>query len=262
MNHGHKTALITGASQGIGFALAKECAAQGYQVVLVARDEQVLQERVRELEHSYSVSAQYIVKDLSLPAAAEELHKTITSQEISVDILINNAGFGTYGPFESIDLLQTQAMIQVNILTLTTLTKLFLSDMRKKNYGKILQVASTAAFEPGPLMAVYFATKAFVLSFSEALTEELRGTGITITTLCPGPTNTQFSARAKATRSGIFHDKSMFTADMVARIGFSALMHGKRVVIPGFKNKCLVFLTRITPKSLLLRVMKFMMKEY
>jgi len=246
-----KTALITGASGGIGFELAKLFAADGYDLVLVARTRETLQKLAEELSARYGVRAEVLPKDLALPGAPEEIHRQLGQSGVAVDILVNNAGFGTFGFFAETPPASTMEMLQVNMTALTHLTRLFVEDMRSKKFGRILNVASTAAFQPGPLMAVYYATKAYVLSFSEALANELRGTGVSVTVLCPGPTHTGFQKRAHMEGSPLTSGGNLPVMDAatVARIGYRGLMKGKTIVIPGFVNRLLVFSVRFGPRS-------------
>src|SRR2546423_6004428 len=198
------TALITGASSGIGLDLARLVAADGNNVVLVARSGDKLAELAAELESKHHIRAFVAPIDLADPGAPEELYHVLEEQGIAIDILINNAGFGTHGPFAEADLAAQMQMLQVNVAALTQLTWLFLQPMIRRKQGRIMNVASTAAFQPGPFMAVYYASKAYLLSFSEALANELHGTGVTVTTLCPGPTITGFQHRAGLEGMGIF----------------------------------------------------------
>ncbi len=181
----HKTALITGSANGIGYELASTFAENGYNLVLVDKDEEKLTLIAEEFPQKFGISVKTLVKDLSISTSPTEIFTELQQAGIKIDILVNNAGFGTYGVFSETDLTTELKMLQVNIVCLTHLTKLFLKDMITQGNGKILNVASVAAFQPGPLMAVYFATKAYVLSFSEAIANELEGTGVTVTTLCP-----------------------------------------------------------------------------
>jgi short-subunit dehydrogenase len=190
---GRKTALVTGASSGIGLDLAKRFAAEGYDVALVARSEGKLKEVAAALEAEHKVRAHVVTADLAKAGAADALVAALDARGIDVDVLVNNAGYASYGAFAETDLADELAMIQVNVVVLTHLTKLLVRKMVAKRSGRVLNVASTAAFQPGPLMAVYYATKAYVLSFSEAIAEELRDTGVTVTALCPGPTRTAFA---------------------------------------------------------------------
>src|SRR5688572_15971808 len=227
------TALITGASSGIGLDLAHLFAQDGHDVVLVARSEDKLRELATELERKHKIAAHVIVADLTRQDAPQQVFERAPA----VDILVNNAGFGTSGKFAEADLRTELEMIQVNVTALTYLTKLFLTPMLQRGHGRILNVASTAAFQPGPLMAVYYATKAYVLSFSEAIAEELRGTGVTVTVLCPGPTATGFQKNANLGSETLLKVMRPVSSMSVARAGYRALMRGQRVVIPGVKNK-------------------------
>jgi short-subunit dehydrogenase len=192
-----KTALITGASGGIGLDLARLFAEGGYDVVLVARTESKLKELATELASKHGVSARAVAADLADPAAPAQLMERLKAEGVQVDVLVNNAGYGGYGTFAETELDAELKMIQLNISALTALSKAVLPGMLARKSGRILNVASTAAFQPGPLMAVYYATKAYVLSFSEALANETKGTGVTVTCLCPGPTKTGFQQQAK-----------------------------------------------------------------
>jgi short-subunit dehydrogenase len=246
------TALITGASSGIGLDLAHLFAADGHDVVLVARSEGTLRELAGELEAKYSISARVIVADLARPDAPREVFAAAPP----VDILVNNAGFGISGRFAETALRTELDIIQVNITALTHLTKLFLPQMLARGRGRILNVASTAAFQPGPLMAVYYATKAYVLSFSEAIAEELRETEVTVTALCPGPTATGFQKVADLGTESLLKLMKPVSSMDVARAGYRAMMRGQRVVIPGIKNKLGVQSVRITPRRVVTRVLR------
>lgn len=241
------TALVTGASSGIGLDLARELAKNGHDVVLVARTASRLQGVAAELQKS-GVTAQVIAADLSRPSEAEEIVSELKRRNLEIDVLVNNAGYGLTGPFAENDLQRELGMIQVNVVALTHLTKLLLRPMVARRRGRILNVASTAAFQPGPLMAVYYATKAYVLSFSEALADELRNSGVTVTTLCPGPTRTRFAEIAKMTESRLFTMMRPMSSEDVARAGYRGMMSGKRLVIPGAKNKLLVQSLRVSPR--------------
>jgi short-subunit dehydrogenase len=259
MNHA-KTALITGASSGIGYELTGLFARDGYNLVLVARNQRQLLQMADELKEQYRVSVKIISKDLSAASAPEEIFTELEQESIEIDALVNNAGSATYGLFSETNLDVELQMMQVNMVTLTHLTKLFLPGMLKKRMGKILNVASTAAFQPGPLMAVYYATKAYVLSFSEALADELRGTGVNVTALCPGPTASGFQKRAQMEDSKLFSGQIM-DAQTVAHIGYHGLMTNKRVVIPGLRNRMLVEVVRFTPREMVTRVVRNMQES-
>jgi short-subunit dehydrogenase len=240
------TALITGASVGIGRELAKLCARDGYDVVLVARSHAVLQDLATEISESTGRTAWVVAKDLALASTPVEIFRQLADSNVTVDVLINNAGFGLLGRFWELDDRQQMQMIQVNIAALTHLTRLFLPGMIERRRGRILNVASTAAFQPGPLMSVYYATKAYVVSFSEAIHNECRDFGVTATALCPGPTRTEFDKRAGASESKLFGGRVM-EASTVAQIGFRAMTQGKPLVIAGRMNAVMAFLTRFAP---------------
>ncbi|WP_018131018.1 SDR family NAD(P)-dependent oxidoreductase [Effusibacillus pohliae] len=250
-----KTALITGASSGIGRDLTKLFARDGYDLVLVARSESVLSRLTKELQEQFGISVKVIVKDLALPASPVEIYEELQKESIRVNVLVNNAGFGLYGFFSETDGQAEWEMIQLNIAALTQLTKLFLPAMMERGEGKILNVASMAAFQPGPLMAVYYATKAYVLSFSEALANELQGTGVSVTALCPGPTSTGFEKRAGLEQSKLFKSGTM-DSETVANIGYVGLMQNKTVVIPGLKNKLMAFSVRFLPRNTVTRIVR------
>ena len=243
------TALITGASGGIGLDLARLLAADKYNLILVARNADKLGQIAVELRDKHKIQAVAVPIDLADPAAPEELFHLLEERGIGIDVLINNAGFGTHGLFADSDPVAELQMIQVNIVALVHLTRLLLPGMIANQRGRIMNVASTAAFQPGPFMAGYYASKAFVLSFSEAIASELQGSGVTVTALCPGPTDTGFQKRAGVEDSPLFKWNTMNSVD-VARIGYQGMLKGKRVVITGFKNKTLAFATRFAPRNL------------
>jgi uncharacterized protein len=240
-------ALVTGASGGIGEEFAKLLASKGVDLVLVARSGDKLQ----RLAESLKVQVHCLAIDLATSSAPAQVESFLESKKLSIDYLLNNAGFGTFGPFVESDLTGELGQIQLNVVTLTHLTRLLLPGMVKRGKGRILNVASTAAFQPGPMMAVYYATKAYVLSFSEALANELKGTGVTSTCLCPGPTSTGFNERAKLGSGGMLSKKSvMMDAATVARRGYDGMMKGRRLVIPGMLNKMLAHSTRMGTRGL------------
>lgn len=259
----NKTALITGASSGIGYELAKQFARDRTDLVLVARDEPRLQQIAAEIETSSGVSVKVIRADLSRATSSEEIYTETARLHIAVDYLINNAGFGLLGAFSDTDPKSELDMLQVNIVSLVHLTKLYLLDMLARGSGGILNVASTSAFQPGPFMAVYYASKAFVLSFTEALAEELRGTGLHATALCPGPTATDFVRRAKMENIRFMKSKAiaMMTAAKVAEIGYRAFLEGKAVVIPGFLNQLGAQSVRVSPRALVRRITRKLQEE-
>lgn len=249
-----KTALITGASNGIGLELAKVHASKGDNLILVARSIQKLKELKDEIEKQYGVSVYNIEKDLSMVNAASEVYSEVKQKGLEVDYLINNAGFGDFGLFHLTDWNKTEQMIALNITALTQLTHLFLKDMIKSGKGKIMNVASTAAFQPGPTMAVYFATKAYVLHFSEAIANELENTGITVTALCPGATESGFKDAADMHESNLFKGKKLPSSKEVALFGYEQMMKGKVVVIHGFMNYILANSVRFTPRALVVKI--------
>ncbi len=243
-------ALITGASSGIGLELARVFAADGIDVILSARSEDKLHDLAEEVREKYGVRAEVIVADLSVPGEAEKVYDRVREMGWDVDYLVNNAGFGVYGFYAETDWLAEADMLQVNIVALTHLTKLFLPDLIDRGRGRILNVASTAAFQPGPRMAVYFATKAYVLSLSDAIANELKGTGVSVTALCPGATETGFQRAAGATGSRLFDMRGLPTGADVAKYGYRAMQKGKRVAIHGLMSKILAFTVRLLPRRL------------
>ncbi len=244
-----KTALITGASSGIGLELAKIHAQKGDNLVLVARSEQKLNDLKKELESQYNITAKVIALDLSKTESAHQLFDLTEEKNIKVDYLINNAGFGDFEEFHKSDLNKALEMIDLNIKSLTILSKLYLDGMLERKSGKIMQLASTASFQPGPLMAVYYATKHYVLAFSEAIAEELKDSGVTVTALCPGPTASGFQNASDLGDSKLVKDKKLPTSAVVAKYGYKAMMKGRRVAIHGFQNKLMAFSVRFTPRS-------------
>ncbi|HXY54316.1 MAG TPA: SDR family oxidoreductase [Nitrospirota bacterium] len=250
----NKTALITGASGGIGYEFAKLLAKDCSVLILVARSLDRLLEVKKELESIADVSVRTIAKDLSKPGVTEEIYRELENENISVDILINNAGIGSLGKFAETDWQKDAEMISLNIVALTHLTKLFVKGMIERRSGKIVNVASTAAFQPGPLMAVYYASKAYVLSFSEAIANELKGTGVNMTVLCPGPTATGFVKAAAVGESRLFRIRRPAEALDVARYGYEAMMKGKTVAIHGMLSKIVALSTRVAPRNALLSI--------
>jgi short-subunit dehydrogenase len=236
--------LITGASQGIGYEFAKLFAADGYSLVLVARDEPRLKQIAAELTVRPGVKVKVLASDLSVPDAAVKIFQELQHEQIHVEILVNNAGFGLQGPFVELDWRKQSDLLQVNITALAQMTQLFLKPMLARRSGRIMNVASTAAFVPGPFMALYYASKAHVHSFSQALAEEVAGSGVTVTAVCPGLTRSQFQARAGMKRHEGF---PMMEADAVARMGYRGLMRGKRRVVTGWMNWMLVCVAGFVP---------------
>lgn len=255
--HSKPTALITGASRGIGEEFCRLFAADGYDLVLVSRDAERMEKLKQELQRRHHARTIHIVaQDLAAPGAANIIADWLTQKHITLDALVNNAGFGDTGPFAGADPERVRSMLQLNVAALTELTRAVLPGMLKRKHGRILNVASVAAFQPGPLMAVYYATKAYVLSFSAALSEETRGSGVTVTCLCPGPTRTGFAKAAHMEKSLLFGAKPMGLADAagVALTGYRAMMNGKSVVVPGLRSLVGTYLARVSPLWLSARV--------
>ena len=255
-----KTALITGASGGIGYELALLFARDGFDCILVARSHDQLNALAAHMESEFRVKTLVLPKDLSKASAVDEIYEEVTAASMPVDVLVNNAGFPVYGLFTETDLDTELQMLQVNVVALTQLTKLFLRGMIERRYGRILNLASTAAFEPGPLMAVYYASKAYVLNFSEALANELHGTGVTVTTLAPGPTRTGFQKRGRLEDSRLVQG-NIGDAPSVALAGYRGLMAGKTLVIPGFSNKLIPWIVRVSPRGVVTRVVRRMQER-
>ena len=245
-----KTALITGGSTGIGFELAKCFAAHGHDLILVARNRDTLEAAAGKIEGKYGVKVTTLVFDLSDTDSPQKLFDLVTGEAIQVDFLINNAGFGLGGEFADTNIEKELDMIQVNVAAVVHLTKLFLPAMIRRKEGRIMNLGSTAAFYPGPHASIYYATKAFVLSFSEAIAEELRNTGVSVTALCPGPTHTEFADRSGTTNTRLFKQSIVASAEDVARYGYSAMMRGQRVAVPGLGNKFLIQAERLAPRRL------------
>ncbi len=253
-----KTALITGASSGIGLEFAKLFARDSYDLILVARRRSILEKLAAELTAKYSIRTTIIPQDLSQPSAPDALFTELNQKGIFVDVLVNSAGTQVYGPFQATDLQRELQLIQLNLVSLTRLTKLAVAQMSKRGSGKILNVGSTGSFAPAPLNAIYCATKTYVLAFSEGIAKDLEGTGITVTTLCPGATNTEFAEKAQIQNIRLFRSLVM-EPDAVAKTGYRALMKGKRVVVAGVYNKLLVFSLRFTPRWLVLAFGRILM---
>lgn len=244
-----KLALVTGASGGIGLEFAKLLAQGGYDLALAARSEEKLQSVAAELAARHGIEAHVIAMDLALADAPAQLFARIPA----CDVLVNNAGFASNGKFAEIDEQRMLEEMQLDVVTLTRLCRLYLPGMLARGDGKILNVASTAAFLPGPNMAVYYASKTYVLSLSEALAEEVRGTGVTVTVLCPGATETGFQERADV-QSALLLKLPMANAAKVAKAGIDGMMRGKAVVVPGIMNKIVAMSPKLTPRSLLVKV--------
>jgi uncharacterized protein len=251
----NKTALITGSSNGIGLELAKIYAEKGNNLVLVARSKNKLDELKKVLEEENKVAVYTIGKDLSLQGAAREVYDELKQQNISVDYLINNAGLGDFGLFADSDWNKQEKMINLNITALTHFTRLFLPDMIKRGSGKIMNLASTASFQPGPTMSVYFATKAYVLSFSEAVNNEVKDKGITITALCPGSTESGFHIAVVDGRK-MLKSRKLSSSKQVAEYGYQAMMKGKTVAIHGLKNIVMANSVRFFPRAIIIKAVR------
>ncbi len=256
MTQNHPVALITGASSGIGKALTENFAQAGYDVVLAARSVAKMEAQAADLQKRFGITAHVIASDLEAATGAAQLHADVKTRGLTLSALANNAGYGTYGEFKDAAIDTQLAMMQLNMTTVVALTKLFLPDLLSTK-GKIINLSSTAAFQPGPYMAIYYATKAFVLSFSEALAAELTETGVTVTAFCPGPTASGFQDKADMHHSGLVKGKTLPTSEEVARKGFRAMQRGRRVYIPGWKNWLLAQLPRFSPRSLVTRIVMF-----
>jgi len=255
-----KTALVTGASSGIGVELARIHAERGGDLVLVARRQDRLAALKADLEATHGIRAHLIVKDLARPEAAAEIHDELTSRGVNIDYLINNAGFGNGGFFHEQDWARNEAMIQVNVTAVAALMRRFVPEMVSRGGGRILNVASMAAFLPGPLQATYYASKAFVVSFSEAIGNELAGTGVTVTALCPGPVDTEFIEKANLREAKGF--ARTVSARGVALAGYNAMLKGKPIVVPGPVNKLVIhLLLRLTPRCCATAISRAMMEK-
>ncbi len=239
-------ALITGGSAGIGAALAEEFAGHGHDLALVARREDRLRELGTRLQGEYGVDVTVVVRDLAEPGAAEALYETLDECDLRVDTLVNNVGIGTYGPFHDSDPDRELDQLKLNVVTPVTLSRLYLAEFVTRGRGNVLNVGSMAGFQPGPYMSTYYASKAYVNSFSQAVAEELRATDVTVTVLCPGPVETEFQDRAGMGASAV-GSRFVHSPEDVARAGYEGLQDGERVVIPGVAMKLLYYAGRLTP---------------
>lgn len=250
-------ALITGASSGIGLELAHLFAKAGTSLILVARNKEALNKLAKQLKDAHpKIDVLISAKDLSNSSERKELYHEIEQKALFVEFLVNNAGFGDFGTFIDSNAERQTQMIDLNCTALTELSHYFLQEMKVQKKGKILNIASVASYQPGPYMSVYYATKAYVLSFSEALHAEVKHLGIGVTALCPGPTKTKFFEVANAENTALTTLLPMQTAKQVAQVGYKAMQKNKRVAIPGLLNKLIVFIAWITPKSVLLFILK------
>lgn len=257
MANTNQTALITGASAGLGYEFAKLFARDHYNLVLVARSGPKLAELADQLQRQHGVLVKTITLDLGSPRAAQDLFEATQRAGVQVDVLVNNAGYGKAGEFAAIPLEEELGQIQLNVTALTLLTKLYLGPMLERRAGKIMNVASTAAFQPGPLMAVYYATKAYVLSFSEAIADELRNSGVQVTCFCPGATLTEFQKRAETENTRLFKQMAPMEAKTVAEDGYRALIAGKSLAISGFKNWLVAESVRFAPRKVVTAISRW-----
>lgn len=243
------TALITGASGGIGYELAKLFAKDHYNLVLVARSSDKLNQVASQLRQQFGLNVEAMALDLAQDQSVKMLFEHLKGEKLEVDVLVNNAGFGVFGEFAEMPEEEILGQVQLNVVALTHLTRLFLPAMIERRQGKIMNVASTAAFQPGPLMAVYYATKAYVLSFSEALANEVAGTGVVVSCFCPGATDTGFQKRAGIENSRLFKKIGAMNVETVARDGYRGLMAGKTLVISGTRNWLVAESVRFAPRK-------------
>jgi short-subunit dehydrogenase len=246
-------ALVTGASGGIGADIAALLSKRGFDLILVARSREKLAALAEKLEKEDGGHVTVLTADLTDPTAPEAIAKFVREKELTVEVLVNNAGLGSYGPFASVDAKTDLGLIALNVTSLTHLSKLFLPGMLERKKGRIMNVGSTAGFVPGPLMAVYYATKAYVLSLSVAMANEVEGTGVTVTCLCPGATRTAFDTTAGNDKTGLFKGKVMESME-VAIAGVEAMMHGDVICIPGFMNRLMASSAGLAPRTLLAKV--------
>lgn len=257
----NKTALITGASGGLGLSFVKILARDGYDVVLVARNAEKLAEIKADIESSYGVRAYVVAKDLCHTESVNEVFDATEALGLKIDVLINNAGFGDFGEFHKSDINKQIRMVDLNVIALMQLCHLYIPQMIERGSGNILNVDSIAAFQAGPLMSVYYATKAFVLSFSQALTRELKGTGVKVTALCPGPIKTNFENSSELGGSGLFKNLKVWSPDTVAEFGYKNMKRGRSLCVCGALNKLIVFSNRLAPRALVRNAVYEIQKE-
>ena len=253
-------ALVTGASAGIGSELARVLAAD-HDLILSARRVEELTALAAELTAAHGAACRVVPADLADPGGPRALFDAAAATGLAIDVLVNNAGFGDLAPFADADPAKLLGMIRVNVAALTELTALVLPGMRGRGRGRILNVGSVAGFQPGPLMATYYATKAFVNSLSQALANELAGSGITVTCLCPGPTDTEFAAVSGMQSTKAFSVGHRLSARAVAEAGVAGMRRGKVLVVPGFRNKLLIFAERFAPRSVVTGVVRWMQEK-
>jgi short-subunit dehydrogenase len=254
-------ALVTGASSGIGLELARLLAADGHDLVLVARSAERLDQIARELGGRHGVRVESRPRDLSTPGAARALWQEVIGDGVAVNTLVNNAGVGLHGPLAEQDVDAVERLVTLNVAALTTLTRLALREMLARRSGRILNVASLVAYQPGgPREAVYYAAKSFVLSFSKGLARELRGSGVSVTALCPGPTDTPFERKSGATETALYRWTPSMSAEAVARAGYNGMMRGSAVVIPGLIAKLMAFAGELPPRRIALEVNRLLLR--
>ncbi len=260
MSDQNKTALVTGASSGLGYDFCHLLAGEGYDLVVVARREDRLKELADSIKEKYGRMVNIFAMDLSVDNAAKKLYQSINERDLKINMLINNAGVGRYGIFHEMDGHENEDMIKLNILSLTSLTRLFVNDMVKAGNGRVLNVASLAAFQPaGPKFAVYFASKAYVLSFTRSLRIELKNTGVTVTALCPGPTKTEFGEDDQVQSTRLFNLLPGTSSQQVVEAGYKALMKNKATVVPGILNKFLAIGGELPPRIIAVQINKFLL---
>jgi len=257
----NQTALITGASGGIGYELAKLFARDHYHLVLVARSGDKLANFADELQKQYGVVVKTIALDLGAAPSPQFLFDQLKREGIAIDILVNNAGYGNFGEFAKMPMEDALGQINLNIAALTALTRLFVPSMVERHAGKIMNVASTAGFQPGPLMAVYYATKAYVISFTEAITNELKESGVSVTCFCPGATETGFATRAGNDKTRLFQKFGPMDVKTVAADGYRGLMKGKTLVISGAKNWLVAESVRFAPRKAVTAISRWITEE-
>jgi uncharacterized protein len=257
----NQTALITGASGGIGYELAKLFARDHYNLVLVARSSGKLTQFADELQRQFGISVVPVAMDLAELSAPQALFAQLERDGIAVDILVNNAAYGASGRFGEIPLEESLGQIQLNVTALTALTRLLLPPMLSRKWGKVMNVASTAGFQAGPLMAVYYATKAYVISFSEAIANEVSGSGVTVTCFCPGATDTGFQKRAAIEDSALFRRLRPMDAKSVATAGYRALMAGKTLAIAGLRNWLVAESVRFGPRKMVTAISRKLIEK-
>ncbi|MFA6468203.1 MAG: SDR family oxidoreductase [Bacteroidota bacterium] len=255
----NRTALITGASGGIGYELAKQFAKNGHDLVLAARNADKLKEIAEELQTAWKITAHIVPMNLAQSDAPNELFHYLERNNITIDFLVNNAGFGIHGKFSESELQEQLDLLQLNITTLTHLSRLFLPGMLKRKFGGILNIASTAAFQPGPMMATYYASKSYVLFLSEALAVETKGTGVWVSVICPGPTGTGFQKRAGVEETILMKKTGlMMNVSKVAAVGYAGFMKKKAIIIPGVANRMFALGPRFSPRKLTREIVQYL----